>query len=48
MQPVRVPKELQSVRATILEDYVRARLNQFSLGLQRKLSSSKMHVPTSM
>lgn len=42
MQPVRVPKELQSVRATILEEYVRARLNQFSLGLERKLSATVM------
>lgn len=42
MQPVRVPKELQGVRATILEEYVRARLNQFSLGLERKLSATVM------
>lgn len=37
--PVRVPKDLQGVRATVLEEYVRSRLNQFSLGLERKLTS---------
>eukprot|EP00210_Caulerpa_lentillifera_P004247 g4051.t1 len=38
MHPVRVPKELEAVRATVLEEYVRNRLNQFSIALERKLA----------
>ena len=38
IQPVRVPTELQNVRATTLEEYVRARLNQFAMAFSQRVA----------
>eukprot|EP00803_Ostreobium_quekettii_P007979 evm.model.scf_324.1 EVM.evm.TU.scf_324.1 scf_324:1593-3902(+) len=37
-QPVRVPPELQNTRATALEEYVRARLNQFAMSFAQRVA----------